>query len=1467
MNFKIYKIPVSSIVHNYREGLTLTYDLSFSGFIANVNVLVVGGTADKTVVNSSITTKLEIKVDELADYLFIKLESSAMNTTQHTINCTLDSATYSEDGEGYELKYEYAPIRALENNEEFKVDFKHTKDVKTDIVLQTSYDNTINIIFADGVGPARLINSGIEFKDIAVIPPMTPKYNKDSLYTTELIPKYNQIPKVTFNGILSGGTLKAGGYKYYFKYATRDDIETDIVEESRLVSVHFGNGSDDSHAGAPDEETEKYASFTLSNIDPAYKKVNVYYTYYTGSVDTIGTSYKILNSFNVEDGKCQIVHTGYESVELKQPDEIAKPYNYADVVKTLTTSSNRLLLGNIANTSISTEILSAAALHCSVSAEKRYSTVSYANPIDLYNGVGYWDGESYEFGIVFVTNGGNSEVFPIMGIDGTITEDYDTSYLGKNITNHFIEDTGQNDLGVFRFPCNDDTRSFAKNSVLEEWYPKFNVSYLTSNKQYLEDNGVLGYFFVRRDRKPDLITEGLVAPTTTVYMNTMTATHKLAMNGCNYIGLGANDSGKEPDTYSKSPLGTKYVYVPAMYGAMPFTNDIHDLDKPGLYSALVFAPVFRFENFTKYAMYSPDFACAEPSFVSNYPGGSSINWKFDGVLAGNSHYQAYYEAFPLLDFTKDEKNTIFYNIYTKGTEVLKQASVHGTGTGQYVATGQLGVKPAGFTGATDRQLWNELSVFIGDNSGDDIGGFPANKPSKERQDRSVNGMFKANAPTTAYEEGAHGFIVGLRDSRDPPKIWGSSANYNSYLGVDINNDTLNSLLKLHCLPLAENEFGNQKNYYCSLFKYPYSYPPSGQARAGAYVRLYGTSSSSGYITPVAWRSRYLGSSGEAYKAITKRDSLGQTNFITGVSGDCFVGEFTQQLFFGRGIVGTPTANDPAPYFGYVNGNTREAINMAPIGLTSTVPMRSNYNFELRQLEEADATETKLYNTKRGYLPLNNARQQFGNRQFETRAYNHGHSAQNESVLTYYKFDSDKPYTQFNYSNRISVSSAGVQGTFTNGFRDFSGLNFKDYNKELGEISAIREVQGKVYVVYENGVAAINVDERSMLSTNNGSVYTDVANILSPTSQVVSSVLGSTYTSSIVKSDKALYGVDAQQHKVWRISSNGMENLSDFKVQKLIAEYSSDGLLDIYSSYNILKNEIQFTFIREDGNKSIIFNELVNVWVSTTDIHKLYSANLNGVNWFIGESTVAGSNPSHRLVRSVDDLKCGYRRLDGQVDTLDFYFKFIVNHDPSTTKIIENFTLNGSTNYPSTATYEAEFIDEYTQTLKYTSNAYKPTYFKVSDVNKNLITYEGNNMPSLDWLDLYSFNIGDLLTIINPDKTVIKASIAYIDENSKTTLHLSSDVSNVSIGAVIMKGWKLPFGLCDTEAEENKTRVQVWSRARVLSANGDRRNSNQYRLLDADTRLRGTWASIKVSSEDFSPVYVNSIDTTIIKSFS
>jgi hypothetical protein len=61
---------------------------------------------------------------------------------------------------------------------------------------------------------------------------------------TNLYRTANKIPKLTFDGLSTGGNLKVGAYHFYFKLADNDDNETDFIMESGLVVCHIGELND-----------------------------------------------------------------------------------------------------------------------------------------------------------------------------------------------------------------------------------------------------------------------------------------------------------------------------------------------------------------------------------------------------------------------------------------------------------------------------------------------------------------------------------------------------------------------------------------------------------------------------------------------------------------------------------------------------------------------------------------------------------------------------------------------------------------------------------------------------------------------------------------------------------------------------------------------------------------------------------------------------------------------------------------------------------------------------------------------------------------------------------------------------------------------------------------------------------------------------------------------------------------------
>ena len=145
----------------------------------------------------------------------------------------------------------YAPFQNLKKlNTDFYADFKTlhlslSENNHVDLELQPEYDSSINMIFTDNTAPVRLINSRFSAKEdnkFEIIDRQgtsdTNLYEESTLSTTsQLILQTSSIVKVDLDSIGSGGTLKAGNYRYYFTYETADGNATNVIAESSLRPV------------------------------------------------------------------------------------------------------------------------------------------------------------------------------------------------------------------------------------------------------------------------------------------------------------------------------------------------------------------------------------------------------------------------------------------------------------------------------------------------------------------------------------------------------------------------------------------------------------------------------------------------------------------------------------------------------------------------------------------------------------------------------------------------------------------------------------------------------------------------------------------------------------------------------------------------------------------------------------------------------------------------------------------------------------------------------------------------------------------------------------------------------------------------------------------------------------------------------------------------------------------------------
>lgn len=455
-------------------------------------------------------------------------------------NITWDSFRQSYDlpngitpNEDYPIFYDAGQLVDFDTDE-LEFDVNHP----VDILPQYSYDGSVNLILNDGKNTPKLINSRFSPLGKQQYQIVDRKGDNDTnIYDqgdqfasdTSLYKTYLDIPKIIFLNVFQGGNLAVGNYHFYFRYVDADGNETDFIGESSLVSIFKGNTLRSVTSGFRDEDSDKSVKFLITNIDPSYQYINIYYTRSTSDLDqnAIVSAYKIDQKFSVNNSlECYIHITGNEPKTEITVDDINPIYLIADQVQTQDQCQNRLFFGNIHTKNINYTELQDLSLRFVPypNIEKSYKVVghlyddniqdTYSDPRFIYNYTGYQNHEIYRFGIVYIMQDGTlSPVFNIRGkYFSKYTENYEVFNINKEDKRNYI--VGNETTGII-YTESEDTIN-----TLENIYGVLRIDIGNANefehvigiKIDIQDKDALfaelrkfnikGYFFVRQKRMP-----------------------------------------------------------------------------------------------------------------------------------------------------------------------------------------------------------------------------------------------------------------------------------------------------------------------------------------------------------------------------------------------------------------------------------------------------------------------------------------------------------------------------------------------------------------------------------------------------------------------------------------------------------------------------------------------------------------------------------------------------------------------------------------------------------------------------------------------------------------------------------------------------------------------------------------------------------------------------------------------------
>ena len=298
------------------------------------------------------------------------------------------------------------------------------------------------------------------------------------------------------------------------------------------------------------------------------------------------------------------------------------------------------------------------------------------------------------------------------------------------------------------------------------------------------------------------------------------------------------------------------------------------------------------------------------------------------------------------------------------------------------------------------------------------------------------------------------------------------------------------------------------------------------------------------------------------------------------------------------------------------------VNAIKLGMWVTVTVRSTKNLNIRGIDDSVVDETALTGHPRGFFPYHPITGDGAYKTPEALCYNKGLE---KSLSERYNYEvPDVPAIKNDFTNRIAYSDVHVNDAFKNGFRVFQGTHYRDYPKTYGSITKLVELRGSLLCVFEHGVALIPVNERAVAGEGNGgNVYINTSNVLPENPKVLSDTFGSQWRDSIIKTPRAVYGVDTIGKKIWRTNGESFECISDFKVQEFLNQHISlterelepvIGVRNVKSHFNRFKNDVMFTFYDnlhgfEEKVWNLCFNEDLQKWITFYSWVPSYSENI------------------------------------------------------------------------------------------------------------------------------------------------------------------------------------------------------------------------------------------------------------------
>lgn len=334
-----------------------------------------------------------------------------------------------------------------------------------------------------------------------------------------------------------------------------------------------------------------------------------------------------------------------------------------------------------------------------------------------------------------------------------------------------------------------------------------------------------------------------------------------------------------------------------------------------------------------------------------------------------------------------------------------------------------------------------------------------------------------------------------------------------------------------------------------------------------------------------------------------------------------------------------------------------------------------------------------------------------------------------SIKSYRGIDVEIPFVPSAKHAAIIYSNKHVLGSFQDGYRLIDANAIREYDYRLGKIVRLVVLNNILCSIQEYGINRHYVNEKAVLNSgaSAGELLLGTGDILDPKHLNMNDFVGSQHMWSIVATEKAIYGVDYNKRKLWRIiqaqGQLGVELTSDvFGYRSLIHELCEKNSMDsditetlpdnpvclggIVGHYDRKFNEVYFTWVYGPGQndpckpfsngRSIVFNEWMNafygertlisgMYFSVNEDFMVFNPSIfPSLNQFISQNGDAWMQDINFIAGQEN-----WTTFFGQVDPEISYVEFVVKEPADIVKAFDNYHISSSSDDLYKAVYETQ----------------------------------------------------------------------------------------------------------------------------------------------------------------------------------